>query len=320
MPPPGHGVHHYQFRLWALDTKLDLQPGASYYYDLDLEADSNVPDNWYGSAVVSTDTTDAKLAVVSNFFTGDAMQTFNGFSAASPTTMWFVPLFTSRLANSLSTPIAVQNYSGGTLAVDAVTVDCTPDPTSSGLSPFTLTNGDSIVDKAAYYFNPVTDGSIPELWYGSCVVESPGDVVVFVQMRFVDSGEAAAYEGIVAGPETKAFIPLVAQRLDNGFATAATIQNLSDQTATFDLTYVPSPDYGGSSDPVEILGVSVGPYGSLIQNHRTGVAGLTDGWFGSLIVESDYPVGSFVQLTFLRSVNPGLPRGDNFMAHNGFTQ
>jgi hypothetical protein len=28
MPPPGHGTHHYQFTLYALDTVLDLPPGA----------------------------------------------------------------------------------------------------------------------------------------------------------------------------------------------------------------------------------------------------------------------------------------------------
>lgn len=29
-PPPGHGVHHYHFKLYALDTTLDLPQGASY--------------------------------------------------------------------------------------------------------------------------------------------------------------------------------------------------------------------------------------------------------------------------------------------------
>lgn len=29
MPPPGHGVHHYHFRLYALDTALDVQPGLT---------------------------------------------------------------------------------------------------------------------------------------------------------------------------------------------------------------------------------------------------------------------------------------------------
>jgi hypothetical protein len=27
-PPPGHGVHHYHFRLYALDTKLPLAEGV----------------------------------------------------------------------------------------------------------------------------------------------------------------------------------------------------------------------------------------------------------------------------------------------------
>jgi Raf kinase inhibitor-like YbhB/YbcL family protein len=27
-PPRGHGTHHYHFKLYALDTKLDLEPGA----------------------------------------------------------------------------------------------------------------------------------------------------------------------------------------------------------------------------------------------------------------------------------------------------
>ncbi len=29
MPPPGHGVHHYHFKLYALDSPLDLGPGAT---------------------------------------------------------------------------------------------------------------------------------------------------------------------------------------------------------------------------------------------------------------------------------------------------
>lgn len=29
MPPPGHGVHHYHFRLHAVDAELSLAPGAT---------------------------------------------------------------------------------------------------------------------------------------------------------------------------------------------------------------------------------------------------------------------------------------------------
>ena len=27
-PPPGHGIHHYHFKAYALDTRLNLKPGA----------------------------------------------------------------------------------------------------------------------------------------------------------------------------------------------------------------------------------------------------------------------------------------------------
>jgi Raf kinase inhibitor-like YbhB/YbcL family protein len=29
MPPEGHGTHHYYFKIYALDTKLELEPGAA---------------------------------------------------------------------------------------------------------------------------------------------------------------------------------------------------------------------------------------------------------------------------------------------------
>jgi len=28
-PPPGHGTHHYHFQIFALDRRLDLEPGAT---------------------------------------------------------------------------------------------------------------------------------------------------------------------------------------------------------------------------------------------------------------------------------------------------
>lgn len=28
-PPRGHGVHHYHFKVYALDTELKLEPGSS---------------------------------------------------------------------------------------------------------------------------------------------------------------------------------------------------------------------------------------------------------------------------------------------------
>ncbi len=298
-------------------TAPSVAPGASFTCDLTTACGTGVPNNWAGSAVVEATSSDGTIAVVSNFFTGDALQTFNAFSSTSPSTKWFVPLFTSRLPNSLSTPVAVQNLSGNTINPGGVTLTCTPDPAATGFSTFQKQNTDPIVNNAAYYFNPVTDTSIPTGFFGSCVITATANVVAFVQMRFIATGEAAAYEAIPdGGTDTKTIIPLVAKRLANGFATAVTIQNLSSDTANVTLTYTPS---SGSSITYN---TTIPANGSLIQNHRVpgGSPNLPDGWVGTLIVQSNKPINAFVQLTFLRSINPGLPGGDNFMAHNAFTQ
>lgn len=301
-----------------------LQPGASFYYDLATELSTNVPDAWYGSAVARTTTAGAEIVVVSNFFTGDGMQTFNAFAA--PGTTWYAPLFTSRLGNGLSTPIAVQNLSGGNIPIGGVTVDCTPDPALGGTG-FSMSNTTAIGDSASYFFNPVTDTGIPAGWYGACKVDSGSyDVVAFVQMRFVKAQgaaqeEAAAYEAIPGdSTDMNVSIPLVSKRLGNGFATAVTIQNLSAVTATVDINYA----CGADPCPVGNATYSypdqeIAPYGSLIHNHRVAGLAMPDGWYGTMTVTGDQAIHAFVQLTFLRNVNPALPRGDNYMAHNAFT-
>ncbi len=38
MPPPGHGVHHYHFKLYALDVELSLEPGLTKRQLLDAIA------------------------------------------------------------------------------------------------------------------------------------------------------------------------------------------------------------------------------------------------------------------------------------------
>jgi hypothetical protein len=305
-------------------SAIPIAAGASYYYDLDDE--TGLGTGWFGSATV-TPAAGGSVAVVSNFFTGpDAMQAFNAFPSSSVGTKWLAPLFTSRLANTLSTPVAVQNLSGASIPAGGVTLSCTPDPGSSGLSAFTKSNTTPIADQGSYYFNPVTDATIPALWFGSCSVNSgTSNVVVFVQMRYTSNSNAAAYEAINAsGTNTKSFVPLISKRLANGFATAATIQNLSSTNpATVTLTYTPSPDYvtgGGSATPLVTTAV-IPASSSLIQNQRlsgfqVGSTAMPDGWYGTLSVSSSgTPVDGFVQLT-----NYLNPAGDTFMAHDNFGQ
>jgi hypothetical protein len=299
----------------------NIPVGTTRY--VDLQEDGGIADQWFGSAVV-TAANGRQIAVISNLFAGEhTMQTYNAFNSSVLTNQWFVPLFTSRLANGLSTPVSVQNLSGGSMAIGSITLDCKKDPASPG-SNFVLNNTVAVPNNGLHAWNPVTDNSIQALWFGSCRVSAPGNVAVFVQMRqpgFNDN--AGAYEAIPAnGTNTKMLVPLVAKRLANGFATAVTIQNLSTSlTATVNLTYVPSPQYGGSQTPVNVNGLVIAPGGSLIRNHRlaSGSAAetaLPDTWFGTLVVQSTGPaIDGFVQLT---NINPSA--GDTFMAHGVFTQ
>ncbi len=299
-------------------TGIAIAPNAAFLYDLATEP--GLSDGFIGSAEVRA-LSGGQVAVVANFFTGDAMQTFNAFPVSAPAQQWFVPLFTSRLANSLSTPISVQNLSGGPIAAGGITVNCKD---TNNANPFSKTNADAVPNKAAWAVNPVTDMTVPALYTGSCVVTSTGNVVAFVQMRFVATGEAAAYEAFRGGStDTKVVVPLVAKRLPNGFATAITVQNLDTaNAANATLTYTPSAEYiaaGGSATPIS-FSASIPAGGNLIQNHRTAVPELPDGWNGTLVVDSDHALAGFAQLTFLASINPSLASGDNFMAHNAFTQ
>lgn len=302
-------------------TKSGISIPANSTFNYDLTNEANLPNNWSGSAVVDAGT--GSVVVISNFFQGaDTLQTYNAFPSTSLGPTWLVPLFTSRLANGLSTPVAVQNLSGGQLAIGAVTLTCTPDPTSSGLSSFTKSNTAAIPINGAYYFNPVTDTSFTAGWFGSCRLSAgSANVVSFVQMRFIGTANADSYDAINAGGTNKTvFAPLVAKRLSNGFATAVTIQNLSSTAdAHVSLTYKHSPDCTGCAD-FTAPSVTILKGTSLIQNQRVAVftvngTAMPDGWFGTLrAVSSDQPIDGFVQLTYIN----GQP-GDTFMTHNAFT-
>ena len=300
-----------------------LAANAAYQYDLEEEAGLN--NGWYGSVVVEATTTDGKVAAVSNLFTGpNGMQTFAAFS--SPQTQWLVPLFTVRLGNGLSTPIAIQNLSGGSIAANGITVSCTKNPNGPDPATLTITNPDPVADNATFNINPVTNMALPAGWYGSCRIDSgSAGVVAFVQMRRIGTDQAAAYEALSANStDKKALVPLAAKRLGNQFATVTTIQNLNVAAAAHvTFTYIPSPEYissGGSSANVVISDVEIPAGGSVQHNLRVtsgsaAVTQLPDGWYGTCIVQSsDQPISGIAELTFLAGA------GDTYQAHNLFTQ
>jgi hypothetical protein len=312
-----------------------LAQGVSYYYDLADE--TNLPPGWFGSAVV---TASDKITVVNNLFLGpDALQSFNAFPQGSITTDWLVPSFFSRLTNGLSAVVTVQNLSGSTISAHTLILNCKKDVNSGGQASISVDNPSNILDKASYNFNAVTDARFPANWYGSCSISAPGGVVVIVQLRYVgapNNNGAAGYEAIPDGGTDKTmFVPLIAKRLSNGFATVVTIQNLNtSNSTTVTLNYVPSStecpvticDINhdgsvGSDDEITISNVSISAGGSIMRNHRlssgpNSEVALPDGWVGSLqVVSASQPINGFVQLT-----NYINTTGDTFMAHDVFTQ
>lgn len=310
-------------------TGITLAVGQASNYDLNNEAPANVPDGWFGSAVVRATNQGGSITAVSNLFTGaDGMQTFNAFSTKGQS--WKAPLFTSRLGNGLNSPVAVQNLSGQQIPVGGIKLNCKKDAASPG-ADFNVSNTTALGNTASYFFNPVSDTTIPAGFFGACTIDTTGfDTVAFVQMRYVkvagvspnaNDAQAAAYEGIAGnGANKKVTIPLYAKRLGNGFASAVTIQNLSTTAAaTVKLVYK-----GGTGAPANCSltkeNVSIPAGGSLIQNHRVesgagAVPEIGNGCFGTLVVtSSDQPIDAFVQLTDVSG-----RAGDTFMAHNAFT-
>ena len=298
----------------ASKTISALPAGASQTYD--LADDAAVPAGFFGSAVARA--TSGQVTVVANVFSGpDTLQTYNAFTGVGQE--WLAPLFTSRLANTLSTPIAVQNLSGNPIPVGGIVVVCTKDATSPGVATLNLSNATVVTNKATYFFNPVTDPAIPADWYGSCRITTTGfNTVAFVQMRVVSGAQAGAYEAIKAdGTKTKVVIPLYAKRLANGFASVVTIQNLSKTAnANVSLQYVGAA--GLAANCSGTITAQIAANGSLQQNHRVESGGqavpqIGNACFGTIVVTSDQPIDGIVQLTDISGL-----AGDTFQVHNAF--
>jgi hypothetical protein len=294
----------------------NLAAGASQMYD--LADDAAVPAGFYGSAVAHVVGT-GEIAAIANIFSGpDTLQTYNAFPSTAQA--WIAPLFTSRLANSLSTPIAVQNLSGGVIPPGGINVTCTQDPASPGPATFTVSNPSVVPQYVTYFFNPVTNLAMPGGWFGSCRIVTAGyNTVAFVQMRVVNGAQAGAYEAIKAdGTRKKVVVPLYAKRLATGFASVVTIQNLN-ASATANVTMQYKGGAGAPANCTATVTAQIAPSGSLQQNHRVqsgpqSVPAIGDQCYGTIVVTSDQPIDGIVQLTDIA----GTP-GDTFQVHNVFT-
>jgi hypothetical protein len=275
----------------------NLPAGESYYYDQSTE--SALPDNWQGSAKVTA--TSGSVAVVGNQFTGaDGLLTYTGFAAGY--TDWSVPFFFSRLSNGYNSVVAIQNVSGGALAVGSV--NFVYQPTAVPSSWVTLTNPTQLNNNATWIVNPRGNAAFPVGSQGPVKISATGNVVAIVnqlknETTATTSPSAMSYNAIPTNlTGRKVMAPFIASRLSNGYSTVFAVANLTGIAGTCDFTYTPD----GSILPAG---------GSILHNHRNAV--LPPNWQGSVSATCTQPVGGFVN----EIQNGGT--GDPDMSYNAFT-
>lgn len=293
-------------------TYSGLAAGASKIIDLDEEG--GLPVSWWGSAVVRTTT--GELGVLSHLFFGaDSLMAFNAFPAEIVTDGWKIPLLYSRLTNTLNTSLAIQNLSGTSIPANDLTLTCIKDPSSVGPATLSLKNTTAIPNYSTYAFNTLTDTAhFPTNWQGSCDLSSATgkDTAVLIMYRWVKNAEQAAYSAVPGNLNSKKVtVPLVAKRLPNGYANTVTVQNMVNSVATLSIRYIPS----GGGTAIVRPSITIPANASLIFNFRlpaTESAYISDGWEGSMVIESNTNIAAYVSNTYLN------PTGDQFMAYLGF--
>ncbi len=300
----------FQGSATAVVTKstTPIAVGATYYYD--LTDDAALPDGWY-SVELDAGSGGSIVAVVNSFFGNDGLMTYNAFPSTSVAAKWYIPLLYSKLGNTLNTSLVVQNLDTVQIPANDLVLRCT-----SGSTNLTLPYTKAVPVNASASWNSYTETRFPSAFQGSCNVASASGkkVVTLIMYRYINSSDQAAYEGIPDGSTDKTVVvPLIAKRLTNNFATAATIQNLSaTQQATVTITYTPS----GGGTPIVRSGVTIPAGGSIVRNFRlTGTESpeIPNNWQGSMKVVSNTPIAAYVANTYL-TVN-----GDQFMAYRGLT-
>ena len=313
-------IKYGQSTVFYTKSITGIAAGASYSYDVNDE--TNLTDATFYSAVVEV-VGAGQIAVVTNLFYGtNSLMSYNGFGSASPTYKWLIPLLYSRLANSLTTSVVVQNLDTTAIPSGDITLFCTKNPASPDPATISTSTTAAIPVNGIAAWNTNTQTTIfPTGWYGSCTTTSATNMkfVALVMHRYTANSEMAAHEAISGTSTDKTvYVPLAAKRLSNGYATAITVQNLTASPITVDITYTRSPSCTVGLATYTETAVPIDANGSIIRNLRLTTnpvgLGMPDGWYGTMKVTGTGAIGSYIANTYL-TVN-----GDRFMAYLGFTQ
>lgn len=175
-------------------THTGLAAGAAKYYDLGTIADTDIPDGFNGSAII-TASGNVVASVMELEFNGFDADAFEGVSAGA-TTVFMPSAFCGYFG--LQSAYAVQNIGNAATTVEVSYRDAS-NTELFVQGPVTVAPG----AKANFNGCPATGPSFPAGQLGSAVVTSGGQPIVAIGKAF-GAGYTTAYVGAVGGADTLA--------------------------------------------------------------------------------------------------------------------
>ncbi len=240
-----------------VDSETKTVPAnASVVFD--QKARAALPNGIYAGVIEAT----GPVAAMVNVWNSVGQQyAYNGFTSGSEVA--YAPVLMKNYYG-FNTALTVQNVGD-----DAVDVTVTY---SNGVVKTV-----NIPAKASHLFYTPNETGIPGGWLGAAKIEAPGGNIVALINESDPNNRAASYTGFSAGG-LKANAPIVLKKY-YGYSTSVTCQNLSNAQATITATY--------SNGVTESKTAAAG---STALFYQPNTPGLSNGFNGSAVFESDQPI------------------------------
>ena len=267
------------------DSKTGLKPGQVHRFD--NASTPSMPDNYIGSATITTSSGGKVVAVVNQNSVVDLQQqTYEGFSVADSGTPLYAPVL-MRGFYSFDTSVQVQNIGSGTTSV---TIHY-----SNGAS-----DTQSLAGGAGYLFTQGNETDLPTDWIGSAYITSTSEnIVAVVNQQNSDTGKAASYNA-VASTATSYVGPNVMKGFYE-FNTSVQVQNVSSTATTCRATF---------SNGTHQDSTSLAQYETYLFTQANNAA-LGDSFIGSVTLTCGGQ-----QFVAIVNQNGADGMGDNAMAYN----
>jgi len=264
---------------------------------------SGLPDDWRGSAILSSNQPLAAVVEISWSGQRKVGGAYSGLS--SPGTEVYLPdVATSSRAD---TQITVQNAGAADAQVSLYYYTASSGRLKASEGPHTIAVG-------AERTYDVSD-AVGTRWRGSVRITSTVDIAAVATRHW--TRKSAAYQGVSSGGD-HLYFPLIYRWKEDGTwrrYTQVQVQNLSDSDRTFYLSFY---DRSGNRENAKRYAVTVRAWGTLRFNMKSGGGGLTrsqvdfgDNWNGSLMVTSSVQMAGTANEIFPKEKRAGASSAES---------